>query len=102
MDRCNRKLNKYQTMLETHINKRKAEKTVGYENQNKENEENKIADQVKAYKENYLKTRTQKEMLFENGTAIGILYQEIQKLNGKLKTVIDYVYKENIGSINEK
>ena len=43
----------------------------------------------KEHKEKYLKDNTIAEMVYENGSAIALLYKELQTLNTNLKTIIN-------------
>ena len=43
----------------------------------------------KEHKEKYLKDNSVAEMVYENGSAIALLYKELQTLNTNLKTIIN-------------
>lgn len=43
----------------------------------------------KEHKENYIKDNTLESMVYENGSAIALLYKELQILNTNLKSIIN-------------
>lgn len=43
----------------------------------------------KEHKEKYLKDHTVAEMVYENGSALALLFKEVQRLNTNLLTVIN-------------
>jgi hypothetical protein len=43
----------------------------------------------KAHKEKYIKDNTLESMVYENGSAIALLYKELQILNTNLKSVLN-------------
>lgn len=49
----------------------------------------------KAHKEKYIKDNTLESMVYENGSAIALLYKELQVLNTNLKTIINGEDKSN-------
>ena len=49
----------------------------------------------KAHKKEYLKNNTIESMVYENGSALAMLYKEIQRLNSLLTTQIKQDGKEN-------
>ena len=50
-------------------------------------------DKWKKHKEDYIKKYSIEEMVYENGSALAILYKEVQRLNQLLITQIN---KENV------
>jgi hypothetical protein len=49
----------------------------------------------KDHKEKYIKDNTLESMVYENGSAIALLYKELQILNTNLKTIINGEDKSN-------
>lgn len=47
------------------------------------------------HKEKYIKDNTLESMVYENGSAIALLYKELQILNTNLKTIINGEDKSN-------
>ena len=43
----------------------------------------------KKHKEDYIKDNTLESMVYENGTALALLYKEFQKLNTNLNSIIN-------------
>lgn len=43
----------------------------------------------KEHKENYIKDHSIEEMVYENGSALALLYKEVQRLSTNLMTVIN-------------
>lgn len=51
----------------------------------------------KEHKENYIKDHSLEEMVYENGSALALLYKEVQRLNTNLMTILN---KEENGKEN--
>ena len=49
----------------------------------------------KDHKEKYIKDNTLESMVYENGSAIALLYKELQILNTNLKSIINGEEKQN-------
>ena len=49
----------------------------------------------KDHKEQYIKDNTLESMVYENGSAIALLYKELQVLNTNLKSIINGEDKSN-------
>jgi hypothetical protein len=49
----------------------------------------------KEYKDNYIKDHSLEEMVYENGSALALLYKEITRLNQLLTTNLQRDGKEN-------
>lgn len=43
----------------------------------------------KDHKENYIKNHSIEEMVYENGSALALLYKEVQRLNTNLMTILN-------------
>jgi chemotaxis regulatin CheY-phosphate phosphatase CheZ len=43
----------------------------------------------KEHKENYIKDHSIEEMVYENGSALALLYKEVQRLNTNLMTILN-------------
>lgn len=49
----------------------------------------------KDHKEKYIKDNTLESMVYENGSAIALLYKELQVLNTNLKSIINGEEEQN-------
>jgi predicted RND superfamily exporter protein len=58
-------------------------------------EVNQYMKKFKEYKENYIKDHSLEEMVYENGSALALLYKEITRLNQLLTTNLKRNGKEN-------
>lgn len=52
-------------------------------------EVNDFQSKWKEHKENYIKDHSIEEMVYENGSALALLYKEFQRLNTNLMTIIN-------------
>lgn len=52
----------------------------------------------KEHKQKYIKDHSVAEMVYENGSAIALLYKELQTLNTNLKTIINGKEDQNTAS----
>lgn len=43
----------------------------------------------KEHKDNYIKDHSLEEMVYENGSALALLYKEVQRLNTNLMTILN-------------
>ena len=41
------------------------------------------------YKQNYIKEHSLEEMVYENGSALALVYKELQKLNTNIVTILN-------------
>jgi hypothetical protein len=58
-------------------------------------EVNQYMKKFKEYKDNYIKDHSLEEMVYENGSALALLYKEITRLNQLLTTNLQRDGKEN-------
>ena len=50
----------------------------------KKKEQRKFQEKYGKFKDNFLEKNTLKSMVFENGSALALIYKELQKLNNEL------------------